>query len=248
MPIPDTRPVLYIDVDGVLFGLYGDPEVFQLRPQVNGFLAWCVTNFRCRWLTAWDNKRIESVLGECYSNAVHAITHTKWTKTKCDAIDFAEPNLWYWIEDGISAEETVILQDLGVLDRFIFVSPCGEHELETLQQKLAARLKANGITPQPANLLISEKLMVGYYADEPRDFSEYQRKCVSECAALPGIEAWTRLRPGKEPEVFFKATTFDSGRDANLYALLSFVALDWQLVSIDSWAEIVPAEAIPFEG
>ncbi len=45
------RPLLYLDVDGVLFGLYGGR--FQLRPDVVGFLVRRTRHFDCRWLTCW---------------------------------------------------------------------------------------------------------------------------------------------------------------------------------------------------
>jgi len=44
------KPVLYLDVDGVLFGLYGDPEAFQLRPGVTSFLTWVHSQFQLCWL------------------------------------------------------------------------------------------------------------------------------------------------------------------------------------------------------
>jgi len=53
-----TKPILYIDVDGVLFGLYGEPTAFQLRPGVNSFLTWADEMFVCKWLTCWGQERL----------------------------------------------------------------------------------------------------------------------------------------------------------------------------------------------
>jgi hypothetical protein len=63
-PGNEQRLVLYIDVDGVLFGRYGG--YLQLRPGVTNFLAWATENFECRWLTAWDADSLNRLMDLLY--------------------------------------------------------------------------------------------------------------------------------------------------------------------------------------
>lgn len=145
-----TRPVLYIDVDGVLFGRYGEPETFQLRPGVSSFLIWCCANFRCRWLTAWSNGRIASLLADGYCSAALDIKHTCWGEAKSSVIDFDEP-LWMWIEDGLMDRDRVVLEQHGCLDNYRYVNPDGADELLAVRDALAAYLRRHDLEVHPGN-------------------------------------------------------------------------------------------------
>ena len=52
--LPDIRPILFIDVDGVLLrrrhpGIF---DAFELAPDCLKFLEWATARFRCFWLTS----------------------------------------------------------------------------------------------------------------------------------------------------------------------------------------------------
>lgn len=134
------KPILYIDVDGVLFGLYGDPESFQLRPGVTSFLRWATERFECRWLTAWPQDRMEELMRRIYASQYLTIVYADWRpNSKTDGIDFSAAE-WFWIEDGINESEEATLQARGCYDRFIYVDARGADELERVRQVLAAKL------------------------------------------------------------------------------------------------------------
>lgn len=131
------KPVLYIDVDGVLFGEYCDN--FQLRPNVMGFLQWCIEHFDCRWLTCWSHDQLESLFHRIYADKVFkAIKYVRWSRhgfnDKTVGIDFNAD--WYWIDDDLFPEEQMVLTYHRCLDRHIRVNPNGEYELQVVQAKL----------------------------------------------------------------------------------------------------------------
>ncbi len=131
-----TRPRLYIDVDGVLFGLYAGH--FQLRPDVVGFLDRCTRHFDCRWLTAWPHERLQQLLQCIYgSNLRTAIRYTNWLDRKVSAIDLAGD--FYWLEDGIAAGDLELLQVHGAVHRYIEVNPYGRDVLDGVWVTLVAR-------------------------------------------------------------------------------------------------------------
>jgi hypothetical protein len=75
--INDKLPILYIDVDGVLFGRYGGH--IQLRPNAIAFLIWAVDHFECRWLTCWNKKRVEQLLDALYArHLIDKIEYIDW--------------------------------------------------------------------------------------------------------------------------------------------------------------------------
>lgn len=135
---------LYIDVDGVLFGLYGG--CFQLRPNVKGFLNWCTNHFNCYWLTYWPADRVEDMLRLIYcSDLAVFIPHTRWMERahhKAGAINYSRP--FYWIDDDPNDEEMQILSEHGAKHRFIAVNPKGRDGLWVVQRRLNRILELEG--------------------------------------------------------------------------------------------------------
>src|SRR5262245_26398344 len=115
-----SKPRLYIDMDGVLFGYYD--YFFQLRPNAVGFLRWAVKYFDCRWLTAWAEPDIAALFSHIYGGDLATkIVWTSWSKQpdesdKARAIDLSQP--FYWIEDGILPGEAAYLRASGVYDSY----------------------------------------------------------------------------------------------------------------------------------
>lgn len=59
-----TTPILFHDIDGVLFGDYAGE--FQLRPGVKTWLTWAHGHFEVIWLTSWDSEKIKTLLHVLY--------------------------------------------------------------------------------------------------------------------------------------------------------------------------------------
>lgn len=136
------KPTLYIDVDGVLFGLYGDPECFQLRPGVSSFLTWATKHFECKWLTCWPEKALRELAKATYGfSGAPFPEYVEWGPgNKTDGIDYTRE--WFWIDDGPVGREMRDLADRGVRDRLIRVDGNGPDELERVRTVLQERLDA----------------------------------------------------------------------------------------------------------
>lgn len=132
------RPILFHDIDGVLFGEYGG--AYQLRPGVSSWLRWVCTHFDLVWLTAWEMDRIHGLLRCLYlDDVIKSSTYGNWANyaNKETWLREAVPKLngrpWFWIDD--------IHDDLSGLpaERCIQVNPIAERELERLREQLTER-------------------------------------------------------------------------------------------------------------
>lgn len=119
---------LYLDVDGVLLGKnhLDDLEVV-LAKHAKEFLAFCLDNFQCYWLTTHCNrKNTETVVNlfktyadESVMQFIYAIKPTNWRTFKTEAIDFKSD--FYWVDDQLMAYEIEILKKNKALDRWVKV-------------------------------------------------------------------------------------------------------------------------------
>jgi hypothetical protein len=129
------KPILFHDIDGVLFGEYGGHT--QLRPGVKAWLTWAHENFRVIWLTSWDKENIEHLLDLLYLREFLPIQHANWMNYASKAIWLKEASAKikdravYWIDDEAEKVD-------GVIE--VPVDRIGERELESLQRWLAASL------------------------------------------------------------------------------------------------------------
>ena len=131
--LPDIRPILFIDVDGVLLrrqkpGIF---DVFDLAPGCLEFLEWATARFRCFWLTSrartgWPDgirrafRAAGAVLAEPRWAILELIESAPWTAHKCEAID---PNSdFWWIDDDPTAHDRGWLRAHGCEDRLIEIS------------------------------------------------------------------------------------------------------------------------------
>jgi hypothetical protein len=126
------KPVLFHDIDGVLFGEYDG--AFQLRPGMNAWLEWAFEHFEVVWLTSWDQEKIKALLTVTYNaHLLHQFQHANWT-------NFADKTVWlveamtrlkerdvFWIDD-----EAVPVEEVEA----IRVNPKGAHELVAVQAQL----------------------------------------------------------------------------------------------------------------
>ena len=136
------KPILFHDIDGVLFGEY-DGE-FQLRPGVKTWLKWAHENFEVVWLTSWEPDKIKILLSVLYvkSHPDHPFRCANWLTyaNKETWLQEAVPKLngraWFWIDDLIERDLASIMRCGLPIERCIQVNPEGERALEELRSCL----------------------------------------------------------------------------------------------------------------
>lgn len=146
-----TTPILFHDIDGVLFGDYAGE--FQLRPGVKSWLGWAHGHFQVIWLTSWEPDKIKTLLHVLYCERFHNLPeippfhHANWTncENKVVWLEQAAQKLksreWFWIDDEIQDLMPAIQQAGLSLDRCIHSNPNGRDELLVLQATLVDRLE-----------------------------------------------------------------------------------------------------------
>ena len=147
-----TTPILFHDIDGVLFGDYAGE--FQLRPGVRSWLGWAHEHFQVIWLTSWESDKIKTLLHILYCERFHnhpdipPFHHANWTNCENkvvwleQAVEKLKDREWFWIDDDIE-KLTPAIQHAGLsLDRCIQSNPEGRDELLVLQATLTSRLDA----------------------------------------------------------------------------------------------------------
>ena len=127
-----VKPILFHDIDGVLFGDY--EGAFQLRPGVNAWLEWAFEQFEVIWLTSWDQEKVKAFLTVTYNaNLISQFRYAEWTnyanKTVwiAEAVKLLVEQEVFWIDDEAVPVEGV---------QAIRVHPKGEHELIAVQAQL----------------------------------------------------------------------------------------------------------------
>ena len=146
-----TTPILFHDIDGVLFGDYAGE--FQLRPGVKSWLAWAHEHFEVIWLTSWESDKIKTLLSVLYCERFRShpdippFRHANWTNCENkvvwleQAVQKLKGREWFWIEDEIETLAPAIQRAGLSLDRCIQSNPLGRDELLVLQTTLADRLE-----------------------------------------------------------------------------------------------------------
>jgi hypothetical protein len=132
----NKKPILFHNIDGVLFGDYAGQ--FQLRPGVKTWLTWAHQHFRVVWLTSWDKEHIEQLLDLLHIREFLPVHYANWMKyeTKALWLKEARPKITenravFWIDDEVEKVD-------GVIE--ILVNRVGERELESLRERLSALL------------------------------------------------------------------------------------------------------------
>jgi hypothetical protein len=136
----NTKPILFYDIDGVLFGEY-DRE-FQLRPGVKTWLKWAHEYFEVVWLTSWEAEKIQTLLTVLYCEEFLPIKHAKWITYANketwlqEAISKLRGRDWFWIDDLIDRDIVSITACGFTRENCIQVNPEGEGVLEELREEL----------------------------------------------------------------------------------------------------------------
>ena len=141
-----TKPILFHDIDGVLFGEYGGE--FQLRPGVKTWLKWAHEHFEVVWLTSWPPEKIRALLNVVYSEKFLKIspaplvqcpdwgqcaTKPAWISQSVAALSGRD---WFWIDDDVSSYANEIEALKLPKIRCIQVSAKGAEALGELRDRL----------------------------------------------------------------------------------------------------------------
>lgn len=127
---------LYLDMDGVLVDL-SDNNGVKLVPCAMEFLEWAIKNFRCHYLTCWDENEIHKIFPMLpkfdYRN--WWIKNGKYgSANKVNGIiDIRKP--FIWLEDGITSEERDTLEKIGRLDCYHYINPMDNMALIKWKEK-----------------------------------------------------------------------------------------------------------------
>ena len=129
----DVRPMLFLDIDGVLLrrrnlGIF---DAFELAPGCLEFLEWATGRFRCLWLTSrarlgWQDgiRRAFRAAGAALDDprwaVLDLIKSAAWTINKSEALD-PQTEFW-WIDDDPSAHDRDWLCVHGCEDRLIEIN------------------------------------------------------------------------------------------------------------------------------
>ena len=139
------KPILYHDIDGVLFGDYAGE--FQLRPGLKTWLKWVNEHFEVVFLTMWRHEEIDTLLSiltvEKFMKSLPTprFRSANWQQYEnkelwvADAVAKTGQREWLWIDDAMPPKERL---EYLALDprRCVKVNPKGANELVTLQGTL----------------------------------------------------------------------------------------------------------------
>lgn len=156
-----TKPILYIDVDGVLLvhgGTLSKDGRPQLRPYSKEFLEYATEHFECRWLTGWHYNYEWSRIEELYEVYLKPAGIDRRTFSKI------VPHDWSFISDLLLDklnsfsldEDSYVIDDLlwqhrvppTFRHRFIKIHPTRPNELKRIVKILKRIVDAKGFNAQ----------------------------------------------------------------------------------------------------
>lgn len=119
-----TKPILYLDVDGVLIRFREDRTRMHYEMHKGGFpanrvgdfLKWIDENFEVRWLTCWamrgmlndySKTRLEAILWETIPDW-HNPKSWAGTGEKVLGIDYDDTRAWFWLDDETKRDRPLL--------------------------------------------------------------------------------------------------------------------------------------------
>lgn len=152
------KPILYHDIDGVLFGEYGPRQTHQLRPGVHDWFHWVLKRYQLVFVTSWQQDQLFDLLKSLYlHDVIDACRYLPWQSAglafKWDAIQHDQrmtPHPFLWIDDDPSVfpDGPIRSQYFAALP-FVRVNPTGANQLADLMQRLNARTEKLKIQLEP---------------------------------------------------------------------------------------------------
>jgi hypothetical protein len=132
--MPDTLPILFIDIDGVMLrrrhlGMF---DGFELAPHCLEFLEFATARFTCRWLSSRcrqgfldGSRRAFRAAGTPLDDprwavVLNQIEPALWSARKIEAIDPASD--FWWVDDDPTEEDRDWLLSHNRQDRLIEIS------------------------------------------------------------------------------------------------------------------------------
>lgn len=115
------KPILYIDIDGVLL-----TKKQMLPNYLEDFLPFIISKFDCYWLTTHckgDKATATKYLKKYYPKTllpfIEKINVTNWSTLKTEAIDFK--NNFLWLDDYVLESEKQVLTTNNCLQSLILI-------------------------------------------------------------------------------------------------------------------------------
>jgi hypothetical protein len=111
MEVCSMKPILYHDIDGVLFGDYAGE--FQLRPGTKSWIKWAHEHFDIVFLTMWRHEEIDTLLAvltveksmkSLQAPGFHSANWQKYENKElwvADAVAKTGKRDWLWIDDQV---------------------------------------------------------------------------------------------------------------------------------------------------
>lgn len=144
------NPVLYHDIDGIVFGAYGPRQTHQLRPGVADWFHWVLRRYQVVFLTKWTQEDLHALLTQLYlKDVIESSRYLPWftvgIATKWEAIlrdQHVHASPFFWIDDQHDQFPAPQIQ-AQYFHRlpFVRVNPTGANELADLMQRLQARMQ-----------------------------------------------------------------------------------------------------------
>lgn len=174
------RPLLYIGIDGVLTGRYGNPPLVQWRPHTASFLHWAKQEFHCRWLTTWPptvTERLPALMNDpCFKLAQCEFVHHQAEGLERDLIRLKSHEIqWWWLGAELDPLDWGWLDQHQHRSRHIKVDKDGASSLDAAVRELCKRADV----PPPLYLTLDP--------------------AAESLAVLDAIYATLRAQPADEP-------------------------------------------------
>ena len=158
------KPVMYLDVDGVLWTV--DDGGYSGALGLREFLEYALANYEVRWCTTWavsggmDRSRqqtLEEWTGEPVEVWEQVRPSLGWRDFKTGAIDWSEVERgrrFVWIEDELLPEEREVLCERGIEDWFIYTNVL---EDPNALLKTLAKLRERRAAPNTGTNLLNKE-------------------------------------------------------------------------------------------
>ena len=142
----NTKPILFHDIDGVIFGYYGPAGHLQLRPGFADWVQWVHEHFTVIWFSVRRETQVRELMQSLCLEKFGTVRIAQWNtyadKEPWLAVEVKKLNdrPWLWIDDHIASPGR--LEFLGLAaENCIRVCPNGPDELIELKKILESRLE-----------------------------------------------------------------------------------------------------------
>lgn len=142
----NTKPILFHDIDGVIFGYYGPAGHLQVRPGVADWVQWVHEHFTVIWFSVRRETQVRELMQSLCVEKFGTVHVAQWNsyadKEPWLAVEVKKLNgrPWLWIDDHIASPSRLEFLGLAAVN-CIRVCPEGPNELIELKKTLESRLE-----------------------------------------------------------------------------------------------------------